>query len=888
MASKSLKEIRNTFLKYFEKNDHKIVESSNLVPNNDPTLMFANSGMVQFKNVFTGLEKRNYKRATTSQKCVRAGGKHNDLENVGYTPRHHTFFEMLGNFSFGDYFKEKAISLAWDLITKEFGINKDKLYVTVFKEDNDAFNLWKKVAGLNESRIIRIATSDNFWSMGETGPCGPCSEIFFDHGDHLKGGLPGTKDQDGDRFIEIWNLVFMQFEQITKDKRIDLPKPSVDTGMGLERISALLQGSHDNYTTDHFKKLIQATSNAVNKKPDEKNVSSFRVIADHLRASSFLIAEGVLPSNEGRGYVLRRIMRRGMRHSHLLGAKEPIFFNIFKTLQEEMSDNYPELNRAQSLIKETLRMEEEKFLVLLERGIKILNDEISKIDKILSGEVAFKLYDTYGFPIDLTEDILKNKSLKVDHAKFQSLMKESRELAKKNWKGSGDDSIDEIWFGIKDKLGPTEFLGYETNQAEGVVISLLKNSKEVDLLNNGEEGIIICNQTPFYGESGGQDGDTGTISSEKFIFEVIDVQKKLGDLFIHYGKVVKGSIKLNENVEMKIDINRRENIRAYHSVTHLLHESLRRVLGTHVIQKGSLVAPDRLRFDFSHMKSISPEEVKKIETHVNSMIEKKSDVRTRIMTPKEAVDNGALALFGEKDGDEVRVLSMGDEKDKYFSTELCGGTHVRNTGDIGKFKIINQSSIAAGIRRVEALRDKQLQEYLSEKEKLSDLSSQKSEEKVKDLAAKIIKFGGKPNLENKNQQVLIKDLTKQHEQLLVKFILSDKKRNIINDQNVKNIKVRFQKINDLPPKDLRKIVDAGKKELGEGIVVVFASKDGKIGLAVGVTNKLKEKYDAVKFAKAGSEIVGGKGGGGRSDFAQAGGLEINKIDEAFEKIKSLI
>ena len=888
MAGKSLNKIRNTFLKYFEKNDHKIVESSNLVPNNDPTLMFANSGMVQFKNVFTGLEKRDYKRATTSQKCVRAGGKHNDLENVGYTPRHHTFFEMLGNFSFGDYFKEKAISLAWDLITKEFGINKDKLYVTVFEEDDDAFNLWKKVAGLNESRIIKIATSDNFWSMGETGPCGPCSEIFFDHGDHLKGGLPGTKDQDGDRFIEIWNLVFMQFEQITKDKRIDLPKPSVDTGMGLERIAALLQGSHDNYATDHFKKLIQATSNAVNKKPDEKNVSSFRVIADHLRASSFLIAEGVLPSNEGRGYVLRRIMRRGMRHSHLLGAKEPIFFNIFKTLQEEMSDNYPELNRAQSLIKETLRMEEEKFLVLLERGIKILNDEISKIDKILSGEVAFKLYDTYGFPIDLTEDILKNKSLKVDHAKFQSLMKESRELAKKNWKGSGDNSIDEIWFGIKDKLGPTEFLGYETNQAEGVVISLLKNSKEVDSLNNGEEGIIICNQTPFYGESGGQVGDTGTISSEKFIFEVIDVQKKLGDLFIHYGKVVKGFIKLNENVEMKIDINRRENIRAYHSVTHLLHESLRRVLGTHVIQKGSLVAPDRLRFDFSHMKPISLEEVKKIETHVNSMIEKKSDVRTRIMTPKEAVDNGALALFGEKYGDEVRVLSMGDEKDKYFSTELCGGTHVRNTGDIGKFKIINQSSIAAGIRRVEALRDKQLQEYLSEKEKLSDLSSQESEEKVKDLAAKIIKFGGKPNLENKNQQVLIKDLTKQHEQLLVKSILSDKKRNIINDQNVKNIKVRFQKINDLPPKDLRKIVDVGKKELGEGIVVVFANKDGKIGLAVGVTNKLKEKYDAVKFAKAGSEIVGGKGGGGRSDFAQAGGLEINKIDEAFKKIKSLI
>ena len=478
MVDKSLNEIRNTFLKYFEKNDHKIVESSNLVPNNDPTLMFANSGMVQFKNVFTGLEKRDYERATTSQKCVRAGGKHNDLENVGYTPRHHTFFEMLGNFSFGDYFKEEAISLAWDLITKEFGISKDRLYVTVFKEDDDAFNLWKKVAGLSEDRIIRIATSDNFWSMGETGPCGPCSEIFYDHGDYLKGGLPGSKDQDGDRFIEIWNLVFMQFEQVTKDKRINLPKPSVDTGMGLERTSALLQGSHDNYETDHFKKLIQSTADAVNTKPNNSNISSFRVIADHLRASSFLIAEGVLPSNEGRGYVLRRIMRRGMRHSHLLGAKKPILFNIFKTLQEEMSENYPELNRAQSLIKETLKMEEEKFLVLLDRGIRILNDEISKIDKVLPGDVAFKLYDTYGFPLDLTEDILKNKSLKVDHGKFQSLMKESKELAKKNWKGSGDSSVNEIWFGVKDKSGPTEFLGYETNRAEGIIISLLKDNKE--------------------------------------------------------------------------------------------------------------------------------------------------------------------------------------------------------------------------------------------------------------------------------------------------------------------------------------------------------------------------------------------------------------------------
>ncbi len=886
--AKTLNEIRTTFLKYFEKNDHKIIESSNLVPNNDPTLMFANSGMVQFKNVFTGLEKRDYNKATTSQKCVRAGGKHNDLENVGYTPRHHTFFEMLGNFSFGDYFKERAIELAWNLITKDFGLDKNRLYVTVFHEDEEAFNFWKKIAGFSDDRIIRIATSDNFWSMGETGPCGPCSEIFYDHGDHLKGGLPGTNEEDGDRFIEIWNLVFMQFEQVSRDKRINLPKPSVDTGMGLERIAALLQGTHDNYETDHFKKLINATSEIVKVKPNEKNLSSFRVIADHLRASSFLIAEGVLPSNEGRGYVLRRIMRRGMRHSHLLGSKKPIFFNIFKTLMDEMKDNYPELQRAESLIKETLKMEEEKFLVLLDRGIKILNDEISKIDKVLPGEVAFKLYDTYGFPLDLTEDILKNKSLKIDNKKFDLLMKESRELAKKNWKGSGDSAVDDIWFGIKERLGATEFLGYETNQAEGVILSLLKDNNEVDQLNSGEEGMIIVNQTPFYGESGGQVGDKGEINFGEFKFEVSDVQKKLGDLFVHYGKVKSGSIKTKQSVEMKIDVLRRDNIRAYHSATHLLHESLRRVLGTHVIQKGSLVEPERLRFDFSHMKPISSEEISKIETYVNSMVEKQSEVKTRLMTPKEAVDNGALALFGEKYGDEVRVLSMGDEKNNYFSTELCGGTHVRNTGDIGKFKIISQSSIAAGVRRVEALRDKQLDDYLKNKEKLSGLSAQKDEDYIKELSKKIIELGGKPNLENEDQKGLIKDLSKQLEQLSVKSILDDKSKNIIKDEIINGIKIRLQKVQDLPPKDLRKLVDKGKKELNEGIIVVFASKDEKVGLAVGVTEKLINKYDAVNFAKLGSEIIGGKGGGGRKDFAQAGGQDSSKIDEAIEKIKALV
>jgi alanyl-tRNA synthetase len=888
MADKTLNQIRTTFLDYFEKNDHRIVESSNLVPNNDPTLMFANSGMVQFKNVFTGLEKRDYVRATTSQKCVRAGGKHNDLENVGYTPRHHTFFEMLGNFSFGDYFKEEAISYAWNLITKEFEIDKNRLYVTVYHDDEEAFNFWKKIAGFSDDRIIKIATSDNFWSMGDTGPCGPCSEIFYDHGDHLEGGLPGTKNEDGNRFIEIWNLVFMQYEQISKDKRIDLPKPSVDTGMGLERIAALLQGTHDNYETDHFKKLIRSASDTLNVKIDEVNQSSFRVIADHLRASSFLLAEGVLPSNEGRGYVLRRIMRRGMRHSHLLGSKKPVFYNIFKTFLEEMSNNYPELERAQSLIKETLKTEEEKFLVLLDRGIKILNEELEKVEKILPGEVAFKLYDTFGFPLDLTEDILKNKSLTVDGEKFDLLMKESKELAKKNWKGSGDSSVDQIWFDIKDRLGATDFLGYSTDKAEGVITIILKNNKEVQGLQENDEGIIITNQTPFYGESGGQVADTGIISNEIFEFEVSDVQKKLGDLFVHYGKVIKGLVKLKDSVELKIDTQRRNNIRAYHSATHLLHEALRRVLGEHVTQKGSLVQSDRLRFDFSHMKPISDEEMGKIEHYVNSIIQKKSEVKTRIMTPKEAVENGALALFGEKYGEEVRVLSMGDEEGKFFSTELCGGTHVVNTADIGKFKITSQSSIAAGVRRIEALRDTQLVDFLKEKENLSNLSDQKNEKVIKELETRIIKLGGKPNLQNSDQVALIKNLSRQFDQLSVKSILRDKEKNKINDQIINGFKVRFQNILDLPFKDLRKLIDEGKKEIGEGLVIIYAINDNKVGLAVGVTKTLVGKFDAVKIVKAGSEIIGGKGGGGRTDFAQAGGTLPNKIKASFENIKKLI
>jgi len=885
MASKSLNEIRSAFLNYFEKNDHKIVESSNLVPNNDPTLMFANSGMVQFKNVFTGLEKRDYLRATTSQKCVRAGGKHNDLENVGYTPRHHTFFEMLGNFSFGDYFKEKAISLAWELITKEFGLSKDRLYVTVFNEDNDAFNLWKKITGLSENRIIKISTSDNFWSMGETGPCGPCSEIFYDHGDHLKGGPPGSSDQEGDRFIEIWNLVFMQYEQVSKEKRINLPKPSVDTGMGLERISALLQGTHDNYEIDHFKKLINSTSEILKKKVDQKNLASFRVIADHLRASSFLIAEGVLPSNEGRGYVLRRIMRRGMRHSHLLGSKEPIFYKILKTLINEMSSSYPELLRAEALITETLKMEEEKFLILLERGMNILEEEMKKITKIFPGDIAFKLYDTYGFPLDLTQDILRSKSIKVDTKSFDQLMTKRKENAKKNWKGSGDTAIEHIWFKVREKLGSTDFLGYETDNSQGVVLTIIHNGKETDTLTENSEGIIITNQTPFYGESGGQIGDTGFLLGSNSRFEVTDTQKKLGDLHIHIGKLIKGSISKGDTLDLKINSERRSNIRAYHSATHLLHEALRRVLGKHVIQKGSFVGPDRLRFDFSHMKPVSADEVNKIEKYVNTMVQSKSNVRTRLMTPKEAVENGALALFGEKYGDEVRVLSMGADKNTYFSTELCGGTHVKNTSEIGNFKIISQSAIAAGVRRVEALRASQLNNYLNSKKIDQQSKDEKLQENIDQIKNQIKSLGGEFD---KTEHDLSK-LKKHYEKLLINSILADKNKNLIKDEIVNKIKIRFQKVNDLPTKELRTIIDQGKKELKEGIVIAYAIQEQKLGIAVGITRELSKKISALDLVKIGSSILGGKGGGGRDDFAQAGGEKIERIEESYKEIlKKLI
>ena len=890
MAEKTLKNVRKSFLNYFLNKEHKIVDSSNLVPSNDPTLMFTNSGMVQFKNVFTGLEKRNYKRAVTSQKCVRAGGKHNDLENVGYTPRHHTFFEMLGNFSFGDYFKDVAIELAWNLITKEFQISKDKLSVSVYAEDKEAFNLWKKIAGLPESRIYKIATNDNFWSMGDLGPCGPCSEIFYDHGDHLQGGPPGSKNQDGDRFIEIWNLVFMQFEQVSKDKRVNLPKPSVDTGMGLERISALLQGTHDNYEIDHFKTLIETSSNLTNTKVIKDNIASHRVIADHLRASSFLIAEGVLPSNEGRGYVLRRIMRRGMRHSHTLGSKEPIFYKMVPTLIREMSDSYPELKRAEPLITETLRTEEEKFSSLLNRGIEILNDNLNKVkSNSFPGEVAFKLYDTYGFPLDLTADILKNKNIKVDNVGFEREMEKSKKLARANWKGSGDKSLEEKWFKIIEQLNPTEFLGYEFDKLEGVVLKISKGKNFVNQANNGDEVEIVTNQTPFYAESGGQVGDQGVIYSNDCKVVIEDTQKKMGDLYVHYGKVVQGSLTVNQNVNLEIDVNRRNNARAYHSATHLLHEALRRTLGKHVTQKGSLVSPEKLRFDFSHNKPIEKKEIEKIESHVNDMVDTATDVRTRIMTPKKAVEKGALAMFGEKYGDEVRVLSMGKENGSYFSTELCGGTHVKNTKDIGKFKIISQSSIAAGVRRVEALRDKQLEIYEKSLKEDKSLIEKTLKDQIDSIKKELSKYKVKPDYNiDLELSINIKNLNKQLEKIKIQNIIKDKSKHVIKDKKIGSFILRHQVLTDFPPKELRSIIDQSRKDIKEGIVVGFSTFEGKVGVAVGVTNKLTNKYDAVALVKIVSEVLGGKGGGGRKDFAQAGGTNKDKIEEAFKTLSKKI
>ncbi len=739
--------LRDSFISYFVKNGHKHVHSSPLVPQNDPTLMFANSGMVQFKNVFTGLEKTDFNRAVTAQKCIRAGGKHNDLENVGYTLRHHTFFEMLGNFSFGDYFKDDAIDYAWRFITSELGINKDKLCVTIYHDDEQAYNAWKKITGFSDDKIIRISTKDNFWSMGETGPCGPCSEIFYDHGENYIGKPPSEADETGDRFVEIWNLVFMQYEQVDSENRIDLPRPSIDTGMGIERIAAVMQGTNDNYQVDSILEII-SHSKELTKNDNENLISSHRVIADHLRSSCFLIADGVLPSNEGRGYVLRRIMRRAMRHVHILNYNDLLMHKLAPTLISNMKMSYPELERAESLINETLKYEEQRFRDLLSRGIKQLDTMIDNLNgkTILNGQSAFKLYDTYGFPIDLTQDILRNKKIEVDIDDFKKCLEEQKEKARSNWTGSGGTATDKIWFELNKSLSPTEFLGYTSEKTEGSIISIIKEGVLVDSLHNGDNGSLILNQTVFYAESGGQIGDTGTIQADNFEFEVSDTQKK-GNLFVHHGKVIRGDIKKGTGAHLSINSARRSSCKTYHSATHILHQALREVLGDHVTQKGSLVSFDKLRFDFSHHKSLSESEISKIEQISNTVIEEGSDVETQIMTPDDAVNAGALALFGEKYSDEVRVLKIGKMRNKTFSIELCGGTHVENTSQIGKLKIVNESSVASGVRRIEALRGEDLKVYqmnkaaenkkIEEKKLISEKDKSKSKEEINNLIKEV-------------------------------------------------------------------------------------------------------------------------------------------------------
>ncbi|MCD4511720.1 alanine--tRNA ligase [Brucella pseudogrignonensis] len=879
-------EIRSTFLDYFRKNGHEVVSSSPLVPRNDPTLMFTNAGMVQFKNVFTGLEQRPYSRATTSQKCVRAGGKHNDLDNVGYTARHHTFFEMLGNFSFGDYFKEEAISHAWNLITKEFGLNKDKLLVTVYHTDDDAANFWKKIAGLSDDRIIRIATNDNFWAMGDTGPCGPCSEIFYDHGDHIWGGPPGSADEDGDRFIEIWNLVFMQFEQVTPDQRIDLPRPSIDTGMGLERVAAVLQGVHDNYDIDLFKALIRASEEATGVKAEGDFRASHRVIADHLRASSFLIADGVLPSNEGRGYVLRRIMRRAMRHAQLLGASQPLMWRLLPALIREMGQAYPELIRAEALISETLKLEETRFRKTLERGLGLLSDASENLvegDR-LDGETAFKLYDTYGFPLDLTQDALRQRGVTVDTDGFNVAMQRQKAEARANWTGSGEAATETIWFGIKDKVGATEFLGYETESAEGVIAALVRDGAEVASAAEGETVSVVVNQTPFYGESGGQQGDTGTISGEGFVITIKDTQKKGEGLFVHIGEVTKGSAKVGEPVELKVDGERRTRIRSNHSATHLLHEALRETLGSHVAQKGSLVAPDRLRFDFSHPKPISAEELTAVENLANEIILQNAQVTTRLMAVDDAIAEGAMALFGEKYGDEVRVVSMGTAKHgekagKAYSVELCGGTHVRQTGDIGLVRILSDSGVAAGVRRMEALTGEAARLYLEEQD-----------ERVKAIAG-VLKTTPSEALERVNALVderkkLERELTEARRQLALSGGSSDGGSAV---ETVNGVNFLGKVVTGVSPRDLKPLADEGKKQVGSGVVLfIGVGEDGKASAVAAVTEDLVGRFSAVDLVRTASGALGGAGGGGRPDMAQAGGPDGAKANDAIAAVRALI
>lgn len=876
----SVNDLRKSFVGYFARNGHEAVPSSPLVPRNDPTLMFVNSGMVQFKNVFTGVEKRDYSRATTAQKSVRAGGKHNDLDNVGFTARHHTFFEMLGNFSFGDYFKEQAIEYAWTLLTKEWGLPKEKLSATVYQDDDEAFALWKKIAGFSDDKIVRLGAKSNFWQMGDTGPCGPCSEIFYDHGDKYWGGPPGSPEEDGDRFVEIWNLVFMQFEQAPDGSRTRLPKPSVDTGMGLERVAAVMQGTNNNYEIDLFKTLIGATMQATGFNGDPAT-PSLRVIADHLRSMSFLIAEGVLPSNEGRGYVLRRIMRRAMRHATLLGTNDAVIHRIVPTLVREMGQAYPELVRGESMIVETIHLEERRFLKTLSRGLQLLDDATASLHEgdMLEGVTAFKLYDTYGFPLDLTQDALRSRGIHVDLSGFEDAMARQRAEARKSWAGSGEAATGAVWFGLADKFGPTEFLGYETETAEGEIKALLIDGAEVSAIAAGQEGYVVVNQTPFYGESGGQVGDTGRIKGEGVVAEVVDTNKFHG-VFAHKVKVSEGSLKVGQPVELVVDHERRSAIRANHSATHLLHEALRLVLGDHVAQKGSMVAADRLRFDFVHTKPMSPQEIAEVEDIANAIILQNTPVETRLMGVEEAKESGARALFGEKYGDEVRVVSMGlpTGNGLGWSVELCGGTHVRRTGDIGLVSVLGDSAVAAGVRRIEALTGKAARHRGNDN--VAIVSS----------AAGLLRAGPHEVLDRIEA---LQDQLKKTERALTdarqKLAMGGGAGGGAASETINGVTFAGRVVDGLQPKDLRGLVDQTKKQIGSGVVAIIGrAEDGKAGVAIGITEDLVGRYSAVDLVKAGAAALGGQGGGGRPDMAQAGGPEGAKADEAIAAIRALL
>ncbi|MFO1069499.1 MAG: alanine--tRNA ligase [Geminicoccaceae bacterium] len=872
-------DIRATFLDYFARNGHEVVASSPLVPHNDPTLLFTNAGMVQFKNVFTGLEARPYKRAATSQKCVRAGGKHNDLDNVGYTARHHTFFEMLGNFSFGDYFKDRAIELAWNLITKEYGLPAERLLATVYAEDDEAFGLWKKIAGLPDSKIIRIPTSDNFWQMGDTGPCGPCSEIFFDHGPKVAGGPPGSADGDGDRFIEIWNLVFMQFEQRAPGDRIALPRPSIDTGMGLERIAAVLQGKTDNYEIDLFQRLISRSVELTGTPFEGDRRPSHKVIADHLRASSFLIADGVMPSNEGRGYVLRRIMRRGMRHAQLLGAREPLLWRLYPTLVAEMGDAYPELRRAEALVTEVLKLEETNFRRTLENGLRLLDEATGSLapGAALPGDVAFRLYDTFGFPLDLTQDALRAQGRSVDQAGFDAAMEAQRERARASWRGSGSVAIEPVWFEIREAVGATEFLGYETTRAEGQAVALVVGGKRVEAADAGAEVMLVANQTPFYGESGGQQGDTGSIASGNVRLVVSDTRKLFGDLFVHVGRLEGGPLRVGAVLDMRVDELRRARLRRAHSATHLLHAALRRHLGNHVAQKGSLVAPDRLRFDFSHTKPVAGDELATIEDEVNAFVRQNAEVTIRILDRETAIQSGAMALFGEKYGDEVRVVSMGEAADgRTYSVELCGGTHVGRTGDIAVCKLVGEGAVASGIRRVEALTGEAALDEIRKEQRLL----------VEAAAALKVTAGEVPA----RVQALVEErrrLEREVAELRQKLATGGTGAG----PAVKEIAgVRFagRVLEGVPPKDLRGTADAIVKELGSGVVALVAVNDGKAAVVVAASPDVAGRANAVELLQKGIAAVGGKGGGGRPEFAQGGGPDGSRAAEAIAAIEAAL